>query len=107
MTLGELIEALKQEDPARVIKLGFNEPHSYRGYYERLAFEPRENVSVGSMLEAARAALGSTYEGYKGGDYTMDEYTDCYLAHYGSCGDEISGLLLRYMLADVATEASR
>lgn len=99
MFLGELISALEQHDRDRVVPIGFARPHSHRGSYEQLAFEVRENVTIGSMLDAAREALGSTYEGYKGGDYTMYEYSEVYLAQYGSPGEELSRLLLRYMLS--------
>jgi hypothetical protein len=101
MRLGELIEFLEARDPATVVPIGFRHPHSYRGYYECLAFEPAENVTVGSMLECAKGALGETFEGYKGGDYTMKEYTNIYLAEYGKTGEEIGPVLLKYMVGEV------
>jgi hypothetical protein len=52
------------------------------------------------MLQNALEALGSTYTGYKGGDYLMTEYTSCYIANYGECGEEIGPILLSYMLDD-------
>ena len=48
-TLGELIAALERavvEFPEAVLRYGFGHPHSYRGYYMDLAFEPVENVAV-------------------------------------------------------------
>ena len=98
MTLGELIERLEAADPDRIVRVGFSNPHSYRGHYVELAFEPAENVTVASMLEAARSALGSTYEGWKGGDFTMHEYTDVWLAIEGRTGEGIGPTLLDYML---------
>jgi hypothetical protein len=99
MTLGELIEALEKADPDLVVPEGFASPHSYRGYYEDLAFEPAADVTVGAMLEAARSALGTAFEGYKGGWFVMEDYTDCWLAVYGSGGGEgIGPVLVRYML---------
>lgn len=50
MYLGDLIDRLKAEDPNKGVPLGFKNPHSYRGYYDCLAFEPAENVTVASML---------------------------------------------------------
>jgi hypothetical protein len=98
--LGQLIARLKQEDPARVLPIGFAEPHSYRGYYCDLAFEPRRNITIGEMLDAARSALGATYQGYKGGDYTMGDHTDCWIAAYGTDSDnKIGPLLLELLLA--------
>ena len=100
MYLKELIEELKKHDPKKRIRNGFRHPHSYRGYYDQLAFEPAENVTVGEMLACAEAAMGATYEGYKGGDYKMGEWTEVNLASYGSEGDQIGRRLLAYMLAD-------
>lgn len=98
MTLGELIETLSKEDPELVLPRGFARPHSYRGYYEQLAFEPDEHVAVGDMLKSAREALGAVYDGYKGGHYTMTEDTQCWLAEYGCTGEELSAPTLRAML---------
>lgn len=109
MTLAELITALEAADPDRVVPHGFTNPHSYRGYYDELAFEPAANVTVADMLDDARSALGSTYEGWKGGDFTMRGHTDCWLSEEGrASGDTISALLLQLMLAEpppAATEA--
>jgi hypothetical protein len=100
MTLDELITALEAEDPDRILPLGFTHPHSYRGEYTELAFEPIANVTIGAMLADARSAKGSTYQGHKGGDYTMDGYTDCWLAEDGHGGGETIGpILLAHMLA--------
>lgn len=101
MSLGELIAALEAADPRLILPDGFHNPHSYRGYYEQLAFEPAQNVTVGAMLADARSALGAVYEGYKGGSYRMVDYTDCWIAEYGSTGDGdmLSPMLVRLMLA--------
>ena len=58
MHLGLLIEELSKHDPAKRIRNGFKNPHSYRGYYDELAFEPCFETTVGDMLQAARAARG-------------------------------------------------
>lgn len=100
MTLGELIAALEKPDPSRKVPLGFASPHSYRGIYAELAFEPKADVTVGEMLASARSALGATYEGWKGGEYTMTGYTDCWLAEHGhGAGETIGPVLLTLMLA--------
>ncbi|MER7046722.1 hypothetical protein [Streptomyces jumonjinensis] len=112
MTLDELITALRQADPAQVVRNGFASPHSYRGYYSELAFEPAQDVTVGDMLDAAVSALGETYEGYKGGSFTMSGGTDCYLAVYGRIGRAISEDTIMVMLnppisrAEVLQEAA-
>jgi hypothetical protein len=100
MTLDELIAALEAADPALVLRDGFTNPHSYRGIYADLAFEPARNVTVGEMLADARSALGATYQGWKGGDYTMTGWADCWLSEEGHASDETLGpTLLRLMLA--------
>lgn len=96
MTLGELIERLEKLDYSKPVKHGFGFPMSYRGYYDELAFSPEENTTIGEMLEHAKNALGATFEGYKGGDFTMDEFTPCWIAEYGNCGDSISATLFAY-----------
>jgi hypothetical protein len=101
MYLRQLIEALEAANQSAVLRLGFKSPHSYRGFYEQLAFEPAENIQVSEMLAAAKDALGRTFEGWKGGDYKMHDYTDCWLAEMGCCGETIGAHFLRYMLADV------
>ncbi|MEW2068439.1 hypothetical protein [Streptomyces sp. NPDC007346] len=100
MTLDELIDALCAPNQALVLPRGFANPHSYRGYYDELAFEPEENVTVGSMLGACWAARGETYTGYKGGEYTMNGGTPCWLSLEGSSGgEEITPELLAALIA--------
>jgi hypothetical protein len=103
MYLKELIEQLSAMHPDLVIEFGFRSPHSHRGSYEQLAFEPARNVSIGEMLDHATNAMGQTFEGYKGGEYKMGEYTDCWLAHYGCCGEELGPSLLAFMLGKTPT----
>lgn len=101
MNLGELIDRLGAEPPSRLIRHGFGLANSYRGFYEDLAFQPEERVTVGSMLTNARATLDCTYEGYKGGMYIMRRSTECWLAMWGELGESLGPRLLDYMLADV------
>lgn len=86
MILKDLIIFLEQRDPDLIVPVGFAKPHSYRGYYEELAFEPAVNVTVESMLACAKDAVGRIFIGYKGGEYTMTEYTDVWLANWGQRG---------------------
>lgn len=99
MSLDDLIAALMAADPNLVCPNGFKNPHSYRGYYDELAFEPAQNITVGEMLAAARSALGTTYQGWKGGDYTMEGWTTCWLSMEGqSSGETLGPLLVKLML---------
>ncbi len=100
LTLGQVITELETHHPAKAVPLGFDSPHSYRGYYDQLAFELARDITVGQMLAAAKFALGTTFQGWKGGDYTMSEHTPCWLAIEGNTGESLGGLLLRYMLGE-------
>ena len=66
MTLGNLIEWLNQQEPEIVVKDGFGSPHSDRGDYFKLAFDPIPEASIARMLIFARSALGATFLGYMG-----------------------------------------
>ncbi len=98
MTLDQLISALEAAPQDLLVPIGFACPHSYRGYYKDLAFEPKVDTTVGEMLACARSALGQTFEGYKGGEYTMRGHTDVWFAHQGFTGEAIGRVLLGYML---------
>lgn len=98
MTLGTLIKWLEQQDQNLVVKDGFSTPHSDRGSYDDLAFKPERKSRISNMLKHAKSALGATFEGYKGGDFTMNEHTSVYIGKWGSCGEEITSTHFKYWL---------
>ena len=102
MNLGELIDLLEKEDPNKKVKYGFGNPHSWRGFYEELAFEPVENTSVGKMLSEALAAKDNIYEGWKGGMFKMTSLTTVNIDYKGEYtnGTCVMNLLLKNMLSD-------
>lgn len=95
--LADLITWLKQQDQDALIPYGFGKPMSFRGNYSDLAFEPKENVRIYEMLDSANSALGKTFEGYKGGEFSMDGYSRCWIAEYGE-GEMSSDLIGPTML---------
>lgn len=96
MTAGQLIAMLEEYPKESVVAFTVKKPHSYRGYYERLAFEFDWQIcSVEKMIGTIRSALGRTYTGYKGGEYYMNEDSDVYLAKYGCCGEELGPTIIR------------
>ena len=101
MYLGDLIQRLEAApDQSVVVRWGFGKPHSSRGDYSELAFDPAENVTVASMLAHAKASLGATFEGWKGGDFTMHEYSACWIEKHGDWDQNgISDYLVNYWLA--------
>lgn len=97
MSLGALINALKALPNQDMLVVGTDGAspdslNSYRGYYSDLAIQPsrpgRLNT-VAKLLAALEGALGETFEGYKGGEFTMERYTPMWWASYGDCGDAI------------------
>lgn len=88
ITLGQAKRLLEMLPPEAVATYGFTSAHSYRGYYNQVAFEPVCGVSVRQMLSEVNKALSETFTGYKGGDFTYNEYTPCWLAEYGRSSDE-------------------
>lgn len=98
ITLGDLIDWLEKQNPNLVVKDGFGSPHSDRGSYEELAFDPVEETTFGAMLDHAQSAVGSTYTGWKGGDFVMDRSTPVLIGEYGNCGDEICEIHFKYWL---------
>lgn len=53
------------------------------------------------MLNEAQSALGKTFEGYKGGDFLMESYSEVYLAKYGHVGEEIGPTFLKFILNQI------
>ncbi|MXY79729.1 MAG: hypothetical protein F4Y94_08610 [Chloroflexi bacterium] len=89
LTLGELLDTLAgvhEWTPVIVDRGGSVRGfRSYRGYYEDLALEPAEvTITAGSLRREAAAAEGHTFEGYKGGDFTMGRDAPLWIATYGS-----------------------
>lgn len=98
LTLGALIRKLEAiEDkslPVAYLDGGYpDEANSYRGYYSDLSFDrTNEAVSVEKFLATAKAALGETFTGYKGGEFKMHDKTPLWCAEYGCCGPAIVDL---------------
>lgn len=97
-TLGILITWLKKQDPNLVVKDGFGEPHSDRGSYDELAFDPLSESRIADMLRHAESAVNATFTGYKGGEYTMYEHTPVYIGEYGDSGTPITPTHFKYWL---------
>ena len=105
LTLKEVIRRLEREKLDHKVAYGFGNPHSYRGYYDRLCFEPVLDTTVRDMLEAAQSSVGKVFTGWKGGDYVMTLYTDCHLNRRGHCmdgEDELTKEVLEMMLSTIA-----
>jgi hypothetical protein len=92
MTLGDMIEALK-ELPGDMLIEGLGDLDSYRGYYSDLAFEPYDSSkTVFELLTQCKDAMGKVFHGYKGGDFYMTGNTPLWVAAYGVCGSKIMSI---------------
>jgi hypothetical protein len=67
---------------------------SWRGIYRELALDCDSEkcsedlpIPVSDFLELCRETIGKSFEGYKGGEYIMDEETPIWIANYGDCGN--------------------
>ena len=86
MTLGALIKALEAM-PSNIQVTNLKSPHSYRGYYEDLAFELCGGTRPAKdLLTECKDAMGGVFVGYKGGDFVMGALTPVWVADYGCCG---------------------
>lgn len=109
LTLGRLIDDLEAAEPTAVVVIDNgshpDKPHSYRGYYSDLAFAPSDTtVTVADFLTKCRSALGSTFEGYKGGDFLMEEDTPLWSAPYGMTGRAMMATMVRDGVFMIATK---
>lgn len=89
LTLGALHAALQEANPDALVLLDGgdtspSDPDSYRGYYSDLAFECVQPLrKVSELLVDVSDAIGATFQGYKGGDFTMHADTPLWVSHYG------------------------
>lgn len=95
LTLGQLIKSLESSSQYATVEctngISPGTPYSYRGYYSDIAFElndPTEvDLKVKDFLAICRKVLGTTLEGYKGGDFVMDANTPLWLSAWGDASD--------------------
>ena len=99
LNLGEFIDALERvgkddmrgESPYVCFRFANAEPGdltSYRGHYDQLALATGDkSMSVDDLVKHCTAAVGETFNGYKGGSYTMTRATELYVANWGKTSD--------------------
>ena len=100
LTLGQIIDKLQAIDPMTEsgankyveYSFGYMRPttlDSYRGYYDQLALGYMDKgpaITVKELLVELQEALRQlkTYEGWKGGTYSMDRKTPVWVANPGN-----------------------
>lgn len=92
ITLGELVARLEAADQSAEIQfVDGSHPGqlgSYRGYYRLVAIERGENKTVAAFLKDVQEAIGGTFTGYKGGEYTMSRMTPVWVSEYGEASGQ-------------------
>lgn len=97
LSLGALTEALHRLPMDMTVITDTHEyvgaEHSYRGYYDDLAFAPGKEAGscCGLLYDACLRAATNHYEGYKGGNYLYDNETPLWFAQWGETGRAIVG----------------
>ena len=92
MTLGKLIAALEAMPEGAEVP-NIKNAHSYRGYYDDLAFEHGEGMRpAADLLAECKAAMGQVFCGYKGGDFVRGALTPIWVASYGRTGLKLMAL---------------
>lgn len=94
MTLGQIIDTLQRKSPEAFVFFDFvyfrpTTLASYRGYYEQLALGYTDDMGqtfVHEVLENCIKATGATFTGWKGGDFTMHQDTQVWVANPGESG---------------------
>ena len=90
MKLINLIRRLEQQPQDNIIHFDFCQAvpcslSSSRGSYDDLAigFEFIGSMEVSELLAICKGALGTTYPGYKGGEFLMGEFTEVWVDNFG------------------------
>ncbi len=104
ISLGALIDSLRNLPSDEPVLFDLDAPASpgrfasYRGYYEDLAVSLWADggdiaTTVGEFLTRAEAAVGDTFEGYKGGSYVARRETPVWASDWGEAsGRAVIGL---------------
>ncbi len=91
MKLKEFKEYITDLPEGSKFSCGISKPFSWRGSYDEVAFAFDEKSSTREqILENISLAYTETFEGYKGGSYTYNDYTKVNFeettAHYSDGG---------------------
>ena len=100
MNLGEMKELFSSYPKDTVLGYGLGDVFSWRGAYDEPCFSIQENTLVGDCLAEVELALCLTFSGYKGGEYT---YEDWQTPHFEETSrDYTDGGYLQSKLFDIA-----
>jgi len=87
MSLGELVARLEAANPNAIVRFEDGtyprDFDSYRGYYRFVAVDHGPECTVAQFLSKTKQAIGATFVGYKGGEFTMTKFTPVWVSEYG------------------------
>lgn len=101
LNMAQAIEWLKKLDAKGVTSVPrLDHPHSYRGYYVDLCFEPvsGETMNIRDLISLIEDTKGKTYQGWKGGDFTMGDKSEIYVAEEGNTGPGLKTFLAEWLV---------
>lgn len=85
MTLGDFKKHIEGFPVGTQFNFGISEPFSWRGAYAEVAFAIIEQpMTRDEVLAKIQLAYRGTFCGYKGGEYSYDDYTDVHFEQDGS-----------------------
>ena len=89
MELKEFKQQIEQAEAGKTFDYGISEPFSWRGIYNEVAFEILEQpMTRDEILANIEKAYTGTFYGYKGGEYTYEDYTEVHFEEDASrCTD--------------------
>lgn len=103
----DYLEEYKTENGDCIVANGWYNSDSYRGYYQELAVEPADfPVTIETLINTLRDSIGETFQGYKGGEYMMEEDSTVFYASYGCTGPEITKAFLKNYVIEGNSELS-
>jgi len=96
LTIAELVEQLSSFPSDKQID-ALECAHSYRGYYDDIAFESNgRKQPANEVMNYVISCIGQQFEGYKGGTYTMDKNTHVWLSTEGlASGNKLTGYTMK------------
>jgi hypothetical protein len=80
----EFLEIVQETDSSFQFVNAFNNPHSWRGIYNEVAFQTEMLMTSDEMLHCVKRALTETFFGWKGGEYGYCLDNHCHLEAGGT-----------------------
>jgi hypothetical protein len=77
ITIGELKEIVNKLNDDEIYDIGINDVFSWRGSYDEPCFSFEKEISGKHMKEVMNRATSEVFTGWKGGDYTYQDYDKC------------------------------